>query len=68
MEMLHHLIIRLVDSIESWGYARMYILMTLESTFVPIPSEIVMPPAGYLAYKGEKNIYIATLMGGPSAA
>jgi membrane protein DedA with SNARE-associated domain len=63
MEMLHHLIIRLVDSIESWGYAGIYILMTLESTFVPIPSEIVMPPAGYLAYKGEMNIYIATLMG-----
>lgn len=63
MEMMHSFIIWIVNSIESLGYGGIYILMTLESTFVPIPSEIVMPPAGYLAYKGEMNIYIATLMG-----
>lgn len=63
MEMLHHFIIWIVEAVKGWGYPGIYILMTLESTFVPIPSEIVMPPAGYLAYKGEMNIYIATLMG-----
>lgn len=40
-----------------------FILMFLESTFVPVPSEVVMIPAGYLAYKGEMNFMIATLMG-----
>ena len=37
--------------------------MFLESTVFPIPSEVVMIPAGYLAYKGEMNIYIVILLG-----
>lgn len=63
MEMLHSFITWIVAVVGHWGYAGIYLLMTLESTFVPIPSEIVMPPAGYLAYKGEMNIYLAVLMG-----
>jgi len=37
--------------------------MFLESTFFPFPSEIIMIPAGYLAYKGEMNLYIIILVG-----
>ena len=37
--------------------------MFLESSFFPFPSEVVMIPAGYLAYKGEMNIYLAILAG-----
>jgi membrane protein DedA with SNARE-associated domain len=37
--------------------------MFLESTFFPFPSEIIMIPAGYLAYKGEMNLYFVVLVG-----
>jgi membrane protein DedA with SNARE-associated domain len=45
------------------GYWGIFLLMFLESTFFPFPSEIIMIPAGYLAYKGEMNLYIVVLMG-----
>jgi len=37
--------------------------MFLESTFFPFPSEIIMIPAGYLAFKGEMNIYLIIVAG-----
>ncbi len=45
------------------GYWGIFLLMFLESTFFPFPSEIIMIPAGYLAYKGEMNVYIVVLVG-----
>ena len=53
----------IVETIGSLGYVGIFILMFLESTVFPIPSEVVMIPAGYLAYKGEMNIYIVILLG-----
>ncbi len=61
--MMHDIAIWIVDLIGGVGYMGIFILMFLESTFVPVPSEVVMIPAGYLAYKGEMNFMIATLMG-----
>ena len=40
------------------GYPGLFVLIALESTLVPIPSELVMPFAGYLAYKGEFSLPI----------
>lgn len=46
------------------GYAEIAFLMALESTLVPIPSEVVMIPAGYRAARGELDPWLATLAGG----
>ena len=45
------------------GYTGIVLLMTLESCFIPFPSEVVMIPAGYLASKGEMNAFVAVLCG-----
>lgn len=36
-----------------WGFALILFFMTVESSFVPFPSEVVMVPAGFLAARGE---------------
>lgn len=45
----------LVDFVHGFGYLGIFIMTFLESTFVPIPSEVTMIPAGYLVHKGEMN-------------
>ena len=53
----------IVETVGSLGYVGIFIMMFLESTVFPIPSEVVMIPAGYLAHKGEMNIYIVIILG-----
>lgn len=42
--------------VEAWGYLGIFIMTMLESTFVPIPSEVTMIPAGYLAHQGKMHV------------
>jgi len=54
--MLKELAHELVDLIFDWGYLGIFLLMAVESSFLPFPSEIVLIPAGYLASEGELSI------------
>ncbi|MCD8491397.1 MAG: DedA family protein [Geovibrio sp.] len=52
-----------LDAVHGMGYWGIVFLMALESSFVPFPSEVVVPPAGYLAAQGRMNIYFVVLSG-----
>jgi len=45
----------LVDTIGSMGYLGIMVLMFIESTFIPLPSELVIPPAGYLISQNQMS-------------
>lgn len=49
--------------LEPGGYLMVAALMFLENLFPPIPSEVVMPLAGYAAQRGKLDIFLVTLAG-----
>lgn len=53
-----------VHIISSWSYAGVAGLMAIESANIPLPSEMIMPFAGFLVAKGEMNLWLAGLAGG----
>lgn len=53
--MLHDFIAWILATVHDWGYTGIFVLMALESTVLPVPSELVLIPAGYLAHQGQMN-------------
>jgi len=53
----------LLNTLNAMGYPGIFALMAMESSIIPVPSEFVMPPAGYLAHQGQMNIWIAIFIG-----
>lgn len=48
-------------ALEHLNYWTVALLMTIESSFIPFPSEIVVPPAAYLAAAGDMNVVLVVL-------
>jgi membrane protein DedA with SNARE-associated domain len=53
----------LVDVIGAMGYGGILVLMFIESTFIPLPSELVIPPAGYLISQKQMHWWGVILSG-----
>src|SRR6476661_2767470 len=54
---MHHLLQIWFDWVLHGGYLGIIVLMALESSIFPVPSEIVIPPAAFLAGQGKLNLW-----------
>jgi membrane protein DedA with SNARE-associated domain len=61
---MQHLIQIWFQWVEQWGYGGIILLMAMESSIIPVPSEIVIPPAAFLAAQGKLNTF-AVIAAGP---
>ena len=52
-----------ISVIRAGGYGGIVALMAIESACVPLPSELIMPFAGYLVSTGEMNLFLAATAG-----
>jgi membrane protein DedA with SNARE-associated domain len=52
---MHEFLNWIVDAIGTMGYPGILILMFIESTFIPLPSELIIPPAGYLIFQDQMS-------------
>ncbi|MEA2206635.1 MAG: hypothetical protein QOE77_3411 [Blastocatellia bacterium] len=53
----------IVATISALGYFGIVLLMAIESACIPLPSEIIMPFAGYLVFTGQMNIWLVGVAG-----
>ncbi|MBQ0046970.1 MAG: DedA family protein [Prevotellaceae bacterium] len=51
------------DALENLNYGWVILFMTIESSFIPFPSEVVMIPAAYMAYDGEMSCPMIVICG-----
>lgn len=61
--MLHQIVDLIVTTVWDWGYTGIFIMMMVESSFIPFPSELAMVPAGYLSSTGQMSFMAAFLFG-----
>lgn len=61
--MLEQLSTLIIHLIQSSGYLGIFLLMTLESLLLPIPSEVTMPFAGFLSQQGHLIFWVVVLIG-----
>src|SRR5437764_3605257 len=59
---LHHLVAVWMQFVLDWGYVGVFLMMLFESTALPIPAEVVLPPAAYWAAQGRFNIWLIVIV------
>jgi len=60
IEFLGYITITIISTLGYFGFS---LAMAIESACIPLPSEIIMPFAGYLVYKGEFNFWLVSIVG-----
>lgn len=65
--MLQHIIDFVQHIVRDMGYPGLFVLIMLESTLIPIPSELIMPFAGYLAHTGEFSLPVILIINSVAA-
>ena len=58
---MYEIFLKFVELVELFGYLGIFIMTFIESTFVPIPSEVTLIPAGYLVAKSELSASLVML-------
>lgn len=53
----------IISVVTNWGYVGIFLMMVLENVFPPIPSELIMPFAGFAAANGDLNVVGVILAG-----
>ena len=51
-----------ITLVEKSGYAGVFVLMALANSMIPIPSEVILPVAGYLVYLGQLNFWVVLVV------
>src|SRR5207248_9415892 len=57
---LHTFVVTVISTL---GYPGVMLLMAIESACIPLPSELIMPYAGFLVHAGRFNLWLAALAG-----
>lgn len=60
VEFISNIAIHLIENLGYWG---VFIGMTLESACIPLPSEVIMPFAGFVVYEGKMSLLGITIVG-----
>ena len=60
---MHDIVTFIINTVWDWGYFGIFIMMMIESSFFPFPSEVAMIPAWFLSASGEMDFIIAFVVG-----
>ena len=60
---MHALIALWFGWVRDWGYAGIVVLMAMESSIFPVPSEVVIPPAAFWVSQGKMSFAGVVLAG-----